>query len=271
VVITVDWSAANRPTIGADSIWVYEWPAATLTNVATRATAARVVLDTIRAHGNSRVLVACDVSFGYPAGTAAAAGLMDHADAPQPWLAMWRHLAAELTDTDGNVNNRFHVAAELNRRFGRPRFWGAPPAAESEWLPRTKPPIERPLREVEQRYRAVGLYPASCWQLLGAGSVGSQSLTAIPVLYRWRQALAGRCTVWPFEQLTGASDEVVLAEVWPSELPAAEIAAVEHPVKDARQVIALAHRLSCGVMLPALDDVDAACINEEGWVLSTML
>jgi hypothetical protein len=268
VIITVDWSAANRPTIGADSIWVYEWPAETLTNVATRATAARVVLDTIRAHGSSRVLVACDVSFGYPAGTAAAAGLVGHAGGPQPWLAMWRHLAGDLADTDGNVNNRFQVATALNRRFGRPRFWGAPPGAESEWLPRTKPPIEHELREVEQRYRAVGLYPASCWQLLGAGSVGSQSLTAIPVLHRWRQALAGRCTVWPFEPLTGAPDEVVLAEVWPSELQPAEIDAVEHPVKDARQVIALAHRLAGGVEVPELS---GASVSEEGWVLSTML
>lgn len=271
VIVTVDWSAASRPKLGADSIWVYEWPAGTLTNLSTRAAAERVVLDTILAHERSRVLVGCDVSFGYPAGTAANAGLLgDHAAEP-PWLAMWRHLAAEMADDGRNVNSRFEVAAALNRRFGKPRFWGAPHSAESQWLPRTKPPIERELRVVEQRYREFGLRPASCWQLLGAGSVGSQSLTAIPVLYRWRQALAGRCTVWPFETLTGAADEVVLAEVWPSEIPAAEIDAVEHPVKDARQVIALAHRLAGGVVAPDLRHVDPDCVAEEGWVLSTML
>ena len=59
-----------------------------------------------------------------------------------------------------------------------------------------------------------------CWKLLGAGSVGGQVLTGIPVVralredVRWRQ----HALVWPFE--TGldapANAQLVFAEVYPS-------------------------------------------------------
>ena len=44
---------------------------------------------------------------------------------------MWDLLAQLVDDRDDNANNRFEVAAELNRRVGPGPgpFWGCPPAA----------------------------------------------------------------------------------------------------------------------------------------------
>jgi len=58
----------------------------------------------------------------------------------------------------------------------------------------------------------------------------------------------------------------VFAEVWPS---AVEFDHVDHPVKDARQVIALAHHLaSAPIAAPTLSaDEERIVMNEEGWVL----
>jgi precorrin-8X/cobalt-precorrin-8 methylmutase len=64
----------------------------------------------------------------------------------------------------------------------------------------------------------VGAQP--CWKLAYTGSVGSQSLTGIPVVRALRDApdWADRARIWPFE--TGLSlpegAGIVFAEVWPS-------------------------------------------------------
>ena len=51
------------------------------------------------------------------------------------------------------------------------------------------------LRVVEERQRAHGLSPYSCFNLVGAAQVGKSSLTAMRVLHR----LNGRVPVWPFD------------------------------------------------------------------------
>ena len=51
------------------------------------------------------------------------------------------------------------------------------------------------LRVVEERQRAHGLSPYSCFNLVGAAQVGKSSLTGMRVLNR----LAGRIPVWPFD------------------------------------------------------------------------
>ncbi|MGH7039795.1 MAG: hypothetical protein ACREE1_16845, partial [Stellaceae bacterium] len=74
--------------------------------------------------------------------------------------------------------------------------------------------------------RLVDLYIPSaqpCWKLLGAGSVGGQALTGIPVVRalrddpRWRK----KARVWPFETGLAAPDgaRAVLAEIYPSLWP----------------------------------------------------
>jgi precorrin-8X/cobalt-precorrin-8 methylmutase len=196
---------------------------------------------------------------------------------------MWQHLTEATIDDHRNHNNRWDVAAELNRRMEQRWFWGAPTRRANEHLTSTKPSIEgQPLelRAVERRLREHhGLRPFPCRQLLGVGSVGSQALTGIPVLehLRTHPALGERVTVWPFETIdVDVPHHIVLAEVWPSFLPSADIDAVTHPVKDARQVTALARHLAqldrdgalANDLNPSFDAGIAAQVGrEEGWVL----
>ena len=216
------------------------------------------------------------------------------------WTATWRHLVAELVDEPNNRNNRFAVAAAVNARIsdGVGPFWGAPPARVTESLAATKAPgfphvhrtgtlPEHRLAEVAVRERT-GRRPFPIWQLLGAGSVGSQALTGIPVVAGWRHdpALAERSLVWPFETglalpdvhaTTGATDLIVHAEIWPSSI---DVDLTVHEVRDAAQVICLARHLAAlderGVLAaefaPPLGPDDArAVVSEEGWIVGATL
>ncbi|HAW46202.1 MAG TPA: molybdopterin molybdenumtransferase MoeA, partial [Roseovarius sp.] len=58
--------------------------------------------------------------------------------------------------------------------------------------------------------RAKGAF--TCWQMGGAGAVGGQVLTGLPVLNRLRRRFYGQVSVWPFEVL---DKPVALVEVWP--------------------------------------------------------
>jgi hypothetical protein len=108
--------------------------------------------------------------------------------------------------------------------------------------------------------------------LLGAGSVGGQTLTAIPILY----ALLDTIDVWPFT--TGlqnpSGSRAVVAEVWPSlfvtEIPLGT-------VPDAAQVVATVQALHAAALSSALadwftpdvPDVDGV-VSEEGWILGVV-
>jgi hypothetical protein len=63
---------------------------------------------------------------GYPAGTANALKLAGRAEAP--WKAMHEFLVAHVKDKADNSNNRFALAARMNRIIsGGPfPFWGCP-------------------------------------------------------------------------------------------------------------------------------------------------
>ena len=61
------------------------------------------------------------------------------------------------------------------------------------------------LRVVEERQRAHGLSPYSCFNLVGAAQVGKSSLTAMRVLHR----LDARIPVWPFDQLPKTGSVIV--------------------------------------------------------------
>ena len=277
-IVIVDWSANASPKRGADSIWICELDTHTGTEVTrnppTRWAARDLVVAALRAPG--RTLLGVDFPLGYPAGFASAVGL-----GSPPWAAVWTHLGEVVVDDERNRNNRWDVAREWNRRLGAPHFWGAPPARADEWLTSTMPRTGlalSPYRACEARLRDRGLRPFTVWQLLGAGSVGSQAITGIPVLQHVRHHpdLAARTNVWPFE--TGLTrtpaamvDAIVIAEVWPS---AIDFRQVDHPVKDAQQVIALARHLAAhdaadtlgALFAPAVDD-PGTVVREEGWVL----
>jgi hypothetical protein len=131
-------------------------------------------------------------------------------------------------------------------------------------------------RATERALRAAGRRPMSVWQLAGTGSVGGQTLTAIPILERLLDE-HDAVEVWPLT--TGLAmpaldaGGVVLAEVWPT--------AFDPPVpggapRDAAQVHHVVERL-CEADLdgtlaqwcaPPVAEVDIAAVTaEEGWVL----
>ena len=132
--VIVDWSAAAKPTTGADSIWIgvlkrdvrfrltfESYNPATRTEAETRLAA---VLDDLKKRGE-RALVGFDFPLGFPRGLAQALALPGET----PWRAVWDQLAKMVKDKPDNTNNRFGVGSEINRRLtGGPfPFWGCPP------------------------------------------------------------------------------------------------------------------------------------------------
>lgn len=246
--VIVDWSAASEPKQGRDSIWFCERgpQGERIENPATRAMAKALLGDILAAAAaqGRRVLLGFDFPFGYPAGFAARLGLEG-----SPWRAVWDEIARLLADDARNRNNRFALAAGLNRRVSGGAaafpFWGCPPGFSDPFLaPRHHRAHggEEALRErrlIDERM--IGAQP--CWKLAYTGSVGSQALTGIPVVRALRddRRWAERARVWPFETGLGLPEEarIVFAEVWPSWWRN-EIRAEYGPPRDKAQVRAVA-------------------------------
>ena len=284
--VAVDWSAASKPTTGADSIWigvvrrnvrfqfVHE-----AHNPATRAEAEQILAGLLDdfSRRNERVLVGFDFPLGLPRGTAAA---MKFSGAP--WAALVDFVAAEVKDKPDNSNNRFQVAARMNRAMtGGPfPFWGAPARDAQAMLsakrPRDHGPDDAPeFRYVEEKLKGA----APVWKLYYQGSVGGQTLTGLPMIKRLKAARPG-VRVWPFE--TGwraltmadlAGVEAVFAEIDPSMFNAPTAAG---EIKDAARVRAAASHFAAldekGLLGkafgPVKDDPRRDVIEaEEGWVL----
>ncbi|RUS58922.1 molybdopterin molybdenumtransferase MoeA [Pseudorhodobacter sp. E13] len=213
-VIVVDWSAAGKPTTQKDSIWIAcATPQGTQAeNIATRhAAEARLATHIAEALGSgARLLLACDFAFGAPR------GLAERLTGSPKALALWDWLAARITDTPQNGTNYRAIAAEMNRHFpGEGPFWGNGQKLETADLPRTKPALPKgisPFRRAETAGHENGLQPKTLWQLAGAGAVGAQSLTGIPMLHRLRAAHPGVVAVWPLEPHAAAP--VVIAEAY---------------------------------------------------------
>ena len=283
-VIVVDWSANATPKLGADSIWiaVHGTDASVDTrNVSTRREAEAVLAGLIDDDTGPATLLGVDFSLGYPEGTAELWGVDDR----PAWSGIWTALESSIRDGPRNANNRFEVASALNARGGHGcgagPFWGGPPSRSTPWLTSTNPeravawPAQWRLTEAAMRHR--GHRPFDCWQLLGAGSVGSQSLTGIPMLERLRRRFGQRVQVWPFSTGVGSpsvqAGSVVIGEVWPS-LQAIDL--TSGTVRDERQVIATARWLAAAdrdgalesMFDPSIDsDRITAVVTEEGWVL----
>jgi CobB/CobQ-like glutamine amidotransferase domain len=223
--VIVDWSAASQPKTGRDSIWICavdrDGVERLVENPQTRHNAKnllRELLSDAMARGE-RVLLGFDFPFGYPAGFAQRLGL-NHAP---PWRAVWDEIAARLKDAENNSNDRFTMAAEFNRRVSNRAFpfWGCPVRFTDDFLGPKHHNGHAADGLAEKRLIdrwMVGAQP--CWKLAYTGSVGSQSLTGIPVVRalrddpRWAQ----RARIWPFETGLAVPDaaQIVFAEVWPS-------------------------------------------------------
>lgn len=272
-VIVLDWSAAGSPKLGKDSIWIGHATATGVTaeNIATRRQAETRLSGLIDAalHANQRLLIAADFAFGAPIGLTLALTGQPHA------LALWDWLAARVTDTDRNATNYRQIAAQMNSQFsGGGPFWGNGQKHDTPGLPRTKPAHPSELAEfraAELVGREAGLWPKTLWQLAGAGAVGAQSLTGIPMLHRLRTRTPGKVAVWPLEPAAHAP--IVLAETYLS-LLATEVraATAQGMVQDEAQVRLHAtafHSLSQnGGLAPLLaPDHAPEALQSEGWYL----
>ncbi len=261
-IAILDWSAANRPRRGVDSIWL-GLDDGTCWNPPTRVQAydlmAGLIGDTL-ARGQT-LMIGADFAFGYPAGFARALTGQPGA------LAVWDWLARHIEDDSQNRSNRIAVAAAINARLpGLGPFWFNPTRQSHETLPhRGSLRHGNPFAE-HRRADASARGAQSPWKLGGAGAVGSQVLTGLPVLQRLRRAFPGQIAVWPFEPLTAP---VILAEVFPS-LLADEVRARLGPgrIKDQIQVTLLARALgSLRSLAPLLDIPADARLADEGWIL----
>ncbi|MGB3454764.1 MAG: hypothetical protein WBG08_07870 [Litorimonas sp.] len=279
--VVVDWSAANRPVTGADSIWVADSHAASI-NVPTRADTLRHIHRLIEesALREDRLLIGWDFAFGYPAGFAQALGL-------EGWRGVWSMLHDRIDDTGDNRSNRFEVAAALNRSLGSGPgpFWGhsraAPPPGLSakrypEGVPRDWPHAGfQYLRGAERRLADRSHAASPVFKLAYTGCVGSQTLLGIARLEGLRRAFPDRVRIWPFETDFAAdlSAPVILAEIYPS------FHAVPNgpEVKDRRQVDAVLRdfmdwnatgRMEARLAAPALQGAARKRVrDEEGWVV----
>lgn len=292
--VIVDWSAASKPTTGADSVWIGVLKrdvrfrlAFESYNPATRGEAeARLatILDDLKKR-SERALVGFDFPLGFPRGFAAALKLPGDA----PWRAAWDQLDKMVKDKKDNTNNRFGVASEINRRLtGGPfPFWGCPPKDALTTLQPKRTRAHGPSDLPEFRHADLAAKgAASIWKLYYNGSVGGQAIMGIPAVRRLKLARGEAVKVWPFEtgykalteaDLDGA--EVVVAEVYPSMIKAADGAG---EVKDLVQVRSTAEHFARldeanrlgAVFGPAKDTAPEVVLDaerEEGWILGAGL
>jgi hypothetical protein len=288
--VIVDWSAAAKPTTGADSIWIGVLKrdirfrmAFESFNPATRAeaqTRLTLILDDLKKRGE-RVLLGFDFPLGFPRGYADRMSLPGEA----PWRAVWDQLDKMVKDKADNTNNRFGVGSEINRRMtGGPfPFWGCPPKDTLTTLQPKKTRDHGPDDLPEYRHADLAAKGASSiWKLYYNGSVGGQAILGIPFVKKLKVARGDGVRAWPFEtgfkaltekDLDGV--EVVVAEVYPSML---KPQGAPGEVKDLTQVRTTAEhfaRLDEAGKLGAVfappkalaAEIVADAEREEGWIL----
>ncbi|MCF6232894.1 MAG: molybdopterin-binding protein [Rhodobacteraceae bacterium] len=262
----VDWSGGNQRPVkpSADAIWacvVRHGQAEEPVYLRHRGLAECWLegLIEVELTAGRRLCLGFDFPFGYPVGFAQA---LTGSDDP---LMLWDWFEARIEDAPGH-NNRFDLAGKINRKFGGTGpFWANGLKRDIDGLGRTKAGYTNPFPE---RRVVEGLARGSftCWQMAGAGAVGSQVMMGLPVLARLRRRFAGQVAVWPFEVL---DTPVALVEIWPSLINRAvmeEMQRLVTPIKDAVQVrlVALAMAGIDPDRIQRMLDVDAP---EEGWIL----
>ena len=288
--VIVDWSAASKPTTGADSVWIGVLKrdvrfrmAFESYNPATRGEAEKrltLILDDLKKR-SERALIGFDFPLGFPRGFATALKL----PGDEAWRAAWDQVDKMVKDKVDNTNNRFGVASEINRRLtGGPfPFWGCPPRDTLTTLQPKKTRNHGPDDLPEFRHADLAAKGASSiWKLYYNGSVGGQAILGIPAARRIKLARGDAAKAWPFE--TGfkalteadlAGVDVVMAEVYPSMIKAP---ALPGEVKDLTQVRTTAEHFArldeanklgelFGPAKGMAADVVLDAEREEGWIL----
>ncbi len=297
----VDWSAANQPKQGSDSIWLSHgrWlPSGGLDSGSTWNPASRTeAMDLVEriagtcVLGGRRILVGFDFAFSYPTGLKTTVPGIFPAGAQ--WRAIWSSLAGAIKDDlcgQTNKSNRFVVANELNRATRTRLFWGKPEGARYQGLAYLPMDLQHlppglqpnPLSQLRYTDAVIGRGIKSVWQLFGRASVGSQTLVGIPRLERLRQSFGEAIAVWPFDTglVTCPSQlprPVTVAEIWPY---AFEVVLSPGTVKDEAQVRTVVRQcasvdksgeLPTWLNPPSLHGVPQAVLHQvlddEGWIL----
>ena len=208
--VMVDWSAASKPATGADSIWIGALtPDSRLklsfkaTNPPTRAKAIEELTEILNRclKRGDRVLVGVDFPLGFPAGTAEAMKLKG-----EPGKALRDFLLKEMKDKPDNSNNRFALAARMNRLIsdGPFPFWGCSKKDELTTLSvkKTREHGKGDIAEfriVENAALAAKkARPQPVWKIAYAGAIGGQAMTGIPAIERLREKFPA-LKVWPFD------------------------------------------------------------------------
>ena len=285
--VIVDWSAASKAGTGADVVHIGVLKRDVRFRLAfesfapaTRAEAEKrisVILDDLKKKGE-RALLGFNFPLGFPRGLAPALKLSG-----EPWAAVWDYLDKMVKDKADNTNNRFGVAAEINRRTtGGPfPFWGCPPRDTLTTLQPKRAHEHGEGDLPEFRYADQAIKGASLWKLYYAGAIGGHAILGIPMVRRLTKTRAVK--VWPFDtgwkaiaeaDLEGA--EALAVEVQLSLVPtpllpgeAKELA----PVRGMAERIARldeAGKLGAAFAAPkgAPEAEAEAVAREEGWILN---
>ena len=290
--VIVRWSAASKPTTGADSVWIGVLKpdvrfrlAFEAHNPATRAQAEALLSQIVedRVKRRERTLIGFDFPLGFPRGLAAGLALTKG----EPWRAVWDQLGKMVKDKADNTNNRFGVGSEINRRLtGGPfPFWGCPPRDTLTTLQpkrgREHGPGDVPeFRHVETAHKSA----QPVWKLYYNGAVGGQAILGIPMVRRLGAARGDAMRVWPFETGWKALAEADLGGV---DVVAAEVSTIavkaapqSGEIKEAAQIRALAEQFAkldeagklgaqFGHTKGVSDEIVTDVETQEGWVLST--
>lgn len=292
--VIVDYSAAEGKKTGESSVWIgvmkrdvrfrlsYD-----AHNPATRAEAQallRSILADLHKRGD-RIFLGAAFPLGLPRGTSARLDLKG-----APWQGMWDFLGKNVVDKADNSNNRFQVAAKINRLTTDEAypFWGCPKNAAQKWLSTLKPDSFGDFPEFRLTETAAAAKvkkaaaPKSLWQMHGAGVAGGVAMLGIAALKSLLDSLGEKARVWPQQTGFGALDAeavadvtTVAAEVYPA-LFEGEAHAGE--VKDASAVRLTAEALAdlddkgqLAALFAAPKGLDeaqvAAAAEEEGWIL----
>ena len=290
--VIADWTAAEGKKTGEQSLWIgvvkrdvrfrlaYE-----AYNPATRAEGEKLlktILADLRKQGQ-RVLLGFDFALGLPEGVAKKLGLEG-----EPWAAVWKFMASNVVDKADNTNNRFAVAAKINRLMtdeARP-FWGAPARYTQRWLASTKPAApSRDIPEFRRTEKAANKKKAALkpiWQMHGAGVTGGQALLGMAVARRLADELGPSLAVWPFGTGWRALDradveplDVLVVEVLPALFPTKPEPGETKSAAGVRGAAETIARLDDKGELAALfappkgtSEADVAAVQrEEGWML----
>ncbi len=279
--VVIDWSAANAPKRGKDSIWIGEVRreqgrvrTKAPVNVPTRseALARLTALFKTELAAGRRVFAGFDFPFGYPQGAAKIIA------GTARWSALWAALADAIQDDDANRSNRYLLADRWNaEKFKTPHYWGRPHQHRYDNLGAKKPTgaaFRRREFRIVERWRP----PAkSVWQLAYNGAVGSQAMLGMVRLATLRDSFRDACAVWPFETRWAEALEkpIAITEVYPSMF---EPQFRKGDVKDAAQVRTVAKTYAAldqqGALHPLLSrppglkDLDnKKVLREEGWIV----